>query len=1066
MTIVLLLMISGRAFADSQFYFLAEPGVAGSASQAGQDTSVVYLRWDAVEGALPDDVESLELERNGSLVKTFPRDDWMSEASIDQMFQQPEQQQRLFQTLALLKEIKLSEGNDFEPSQFAAELLQRLQTDSYWRYLASRQNFNIARVHYRAFMDTDVTPLASYEYTLYAVKTGASDRVILGHATVNMAQAHQPLPVQNLTQLIENNCHSSQDHYTVALDWNAPGSTITDRMANNLQLAGYEIYRGTENLAASVTTAPARNLALEAASLSAGGRGEIQFSGLQRVNRGLLMLEGDGNPLNPEFFEGPDSLRVAGLKPGDRRAYYVVGRDFTDHYGDTEAVIVQVPNRLPPMTPWNIVTGVRQGSAAGINIAWDAVTLDNYKAKFPHRQLCNEAEAAVNGLLEYASINRTCARPAISRIDVSGYRLYRFDNRQQAKNFHDSDGDGVADRDEIAEAMECDANQQPAGAVSYRVALSGVNEITYGDQTRLSFLDAGSGLIEGEYYYYRMASATADGKFSLPSIAQRELYPDVTPPARPTARVVQTTTESCCKVVALNAAQTDWEFSDAIGLYGTLSLVNGASQSNPLAIDQFGLWSSDLCTANPGTINEFWGTGSGRQLIYPGQYADPKGGTSPPVYCKADIPDNMNLCQSGHWQLLETQCPVEKVVSDGDTLNGPVMVHVEAGDDDSCLEIYAEIAGHLTLVESSCGTDHPSTLDIENDGSLLCGQVVARDSSNNRSEVVQLPCLLTADPEPLSPPQVIALSASADQLDFSWRSPLQPTSATLIEITSDAGDDDTQLVSYPANNQDAQFIFSENRAIHTLLGARDQWCIRAMAVGIAPHDGPALRSPWSGKLCQVRRENGLNDTQYFPWPGIQPLPAGTPLMIERAADYVDAQQGEDPQNLPLLVSMGNFSNLFTGGESPCLGYVEVDDENPLRHPLLAREFNCRDTGRGILDAAVEWPFMMYRQARTPKGESGLWIQVSPLIETLYWERFYDKGHLAMVNFLDDPYFALYRHQYDSRRDALPWYFAFVDRYPYIAGYEYRYQMVTFSAQHAIKSWRLSDWISAPDAPNE
>ncbi len=111
----------------------------------------------------------------------------------------------------------------------------------------------------------------------------------------------------------------------------------------------------------------------------------------------------------------------------------------------------------------------------------------------------------------------------------------------------------------------------------------------------------------------------------------------------------------------------------------------------------------------------------------------------------------------------------------------------------------------------------------------------------------------------------------------------------------------------------------------------------------------------------------------------------------------------------------------------------------------------------MIDSSVIKPFLVYRQARSPEGSTGSWVQVSSLIKSIFWER---SGIKISASILSDPYFAMYRHEYSLDKEAIPWHLAFVDRYPYIQGYDYRYQTVTFSEpQHAIKSWHLSDWVS-------
>lgn len=1080
---ILSFLLSASLQAEGQFYLLAKPGVMGGPSQSGQTGLGVYLRWDVLEGAIPDDVATLRLERDGQEIGAWTPDSLMSETEISTIYQGVEQQQRLLQTLTLLKEIQLAEipPVDFEPDQYASVLRDRLLNvdNSFWTFLASRLDFNIARVRHRAYLDTDVQPATSYTYTLYAVQTdppqiGTAAEVIIGQAQIDIGNAHQLLPVRELKQLVENSCDSSMDHYTVALDWLPPGVSVTDQTANNLQLAGYELYRSTENIAPDVSDPPPRNLATEAASLPHDGRGEIVFPGLQRVNRQLLTLDGDNDPASPEFIEAQDKLGLAGLKPGDRRAYYVVGRDFSGHYGETAAVMVQIPNRLSPKAPWDIATGVRRGNQSGILVSWDAVDLAAFQAEYPRRVICNPTEAADSGLVEYADSAEACADPAIARVDVSGYRLYRFNTALEARGFRDSDGDGISDKDESEEGLQCNPNQQPAGATDYRVPpLIPFTEQTTTEGTRLSFLDPGAQLVEGEYYYYRLASYTADGKFSTARGPYRELYPDMTPPALPTYEIVRQTSTGCCTVVEVDASQKEWSFTSDFTGYSTLSLVNSERQTDPLEISEFGSAVSALCQDETAGISDFWGPASGRSLLYPGQYPETSDTVTdtPPIYCAADFPATMDLCKSGAWQLHVSQCETQEPVTEGDFGSGPVTFTGHTSDGDTCLEYYEMIAGQRRLMGTSCGTDTPELLVVEFDGGLACGNLVARDSSNNTSEPAEIPCnRIQTDRTPPSPPQVISLNAFSDHLDFSWRSPLKPTSATLIEITSDLGDEDTQLLSFPANNQEPGLEFDGSTLIHTLVGARDMWCIRAMAVGLAAEGQRAQRSAWSGKLCKVRRENGLNETEYLPWPTIQPLDAGPPLVVELAADYVSDLQGEDPEDLPILIHYSAFNNLFletdSGGVGLCFGYQEINPLNPERHHLLAEDFACLDSGRHLIDSRIETPFMVYRQARSPQGDTGPWVQVSPLIESIHWKKSLDKDSLTPINTLSDPYFAMYRYEYSELQNGVPWHLGFVDRYPYILGYEYRYQTLTFTPEHAINAWRLSDWVLATSPVTE
>jgi len=63
---------SPAAADGDQLFFAAWGGPAGSMSQAGQAQSVIYLRWDLVEGLLPPDVARFKLYRGATVLLDTP----------------------------------------------------------------------------------------------------------------------------------------------------------------------------------------------------------------------------------------------------------------------------------------------------------------------------------------------------------------------------------------------------------------------------------------------------------------------------------------------------------------------------------------------------------------------------------------------------------------------------------------------------------------------------------------------------------------------------------------------------------------------------------------------------------------------------------------------------------------------------------------------------------------------------------------------------------------------------------------------------------------------------------
>ncbi len=1054
---------SSLASASGQFYFIAKSGPEGGASVQGQNQRVVYLRWDILEGKFPEDVQSIRLERDGAVLGQWLVEGSRSEAEIYQLFSEPGQQQRLLQLVTMLKELSLSElqqaelgeAQDFDVNLYAPELLKRLEGDVFWPHFASRQNFDIARVRNRAYLDRDVELGKKYTYSLYAVSL-TDKSALIGRTLVDTSMQHGVLPVRDLRQLpIADSCDSTKDHYTVALDWLAAGETVTDRASNNIQLAGYEIYR---TIVDSGNNPVARDFAMEAKISPHGGRGEVVFDGLERVNSTLLMLDGDGTD-NPEFVEARDKLSLAGLKPGDRRTYYVVGRDFSGHYGPSVHVVVQVPHALPPVTPWNIDSGYLPLPDGGVRLAWDSVNVENYIASKPDLTICNATEAVQTGIIEYISTDGDlqCDQAFTARADVINYQLYRFNSFAEARGFKDRDGDGVSDAVEYAEQSQCDALAQPDGAVSYAIDNADIH-VQQGLRSRQVFSDQSPVLETGSYYWYRISSYTADGKYSLPSRPIRVLVPDLTAPASPTVEVTRTVSTQCCQVEALDKSQESWQFTDTIGGH-SIVLVEGDQQSGAMTPINFGSDVSSLCL-QPGQIDGFWGARDAqsqlRQLVYT---KDKKNGSYKNAYCVADIPADMDLCKSGSWQLSETTCSENLPLGEGEVTDGPVTVGISTGEIGACLEYHDTIAGQRTLTHTSCGTDTPGYLEIVVENGFACGTAVARDESSNISSSVALPCTVVGVDDPISPPQMLSLSTALESLTFSWRTPLQLTASTLIEISSDIDSTDTQILTFANEGLESGRVFNDKTAvINELLTSRDQWCVRGLSVGAQIEGQSARFSGWSGSLCKTRRASGPDEVSYLPWPKISPLPAGAPLKVELARDYVSDQQGQEQDKLAVLIHFAARQGLFNADDGMCQYVSDGATGAVVFSGLFLSEFHCSLAGKARIENPLALPFILYRQGRSPDGSKGTWVQVSPLKTEIKWTASAKLGS-SLRYYLSDDNFVLYRHSYSEDIYGSEWQLAYRDYYPYIRGYDYRYQMVTFTDKHAIESWRLSDWVS-------
>ena len=206
-------------------------------------------------------------------------------------------------------------------------------------------------------------------------------------------------------------------------------------------------------------------------------------------------IPADKVPMGPKWLEARDHLIRAGLKPGDRRAYYLVPRDFTGDYGPTVGAVVEIPLMTRPPAPWNLrsfadeTSSSINGPADALTFTWDEVNLDNYVKMYKGTRLfCNLVEARSTGVLEYVANGQSCEsgnRIAL-RVGVPNYRIYRFTDFDVAGRFKDSDGDGVEnsaetpdidgdgriDAFERSAGLQCDSNAQPPGTDNYLVWLT------------------------------------------------------------------------------------------------------------------------------------------------------------------------------------------------------------------------------------------------------------------------------------------------------------------------------------------------------------------------------------------------------------------------------------------------------------------------------------------------------------------------------------------------------------------------------------------------------------------
>ena len=1104
---LMLAVLPLTGFAESQFFFVARQAPAGSITAAGQNQQVVYLRWDVVEGKLPADVIGLRLLRNGVRVSAadWPANDVMSVSEIYNLYQGAEQQRRKQDTINRLNELAASKGDAFSASSFTSYLhglLDPVSTATYnpfWAYLGARTDFNIARARYRGWIDTNPVvdnTTGKVEYELLAVNS-SSGTAVLGKASVAPGVASNLLGATNLHQVLNSDTRcdlpeSAKDHYTVALNWDSPGAeqanpVITDRVATQFFISGFDLYRSTDNLAPGISQAPPRDIASLAAAVNADSRGNPQINGLQKVNVSLVIDPGATTD-EPKWLETRERLQRAGLKPGDRRAYYLVPRDFTGNYGPTVAAVVEVPQMTRPPAPWNIRTFADQSSSAldrnrpdALSLTWDAVNLDNYLRMFQDtRQYCNALEAQQTGILEFVAAGNSCATDVRSsvRLDVAAYRIYRFVDFDVAGRFKDSDGDGVSDSDEIdlnkdgkidaaerAQGLQCDASRQPVGAPNYLLTPTD-QELLFGggltpdDPELVRLRDSSPALIKDTVLWYRIASVAGtpgdNGRLSFLSAPQRGLFPDRTTPDEPIVEVLKPgPNRTGCELKTVPGQpwsfNEDWSTDEKSAIF-TVSCAGGLFDESGVA----SATSMQCASSAPACASAANATLSFAASSATGNIA-----------CDVTLPDDVYFCNSGSVSLVPTYEMVPAQA--GDLVPGGVTVNVTPANNKSCIALFETIDGSSTRVASTCDA---GGFSYKPGNGPFCGYAISSDENNNISAVVHIPCTLApSSPKPPGPPQILSFVVDETQAQFTFRLPAEQVAVTLARLDHEPGDGSSKrkLKSIAVINTDPGEIVSFTLPVDNLLVTRDRFCLDLQAIAPSAGTAQALRSVWSKQRCYSRLAGGVEDLPvYLPWP----VEKTATQDIDLVGDLVTGFR-KVPSFLSMLLT--SRSGLLAGCEFLLPGQTPGGLPDPNQPPGDSNRFDdleCTDAGMAAVKAALapQLNFILYRQSRIVGGTAGNWIQVSPLIEYAHFDDIpsrlrTDKDASAIEWRLNDP-FVKFLVENPASADSLT--FLFLDRYPFTIAadvfsaelHEFRYQAVYFDQDHRPVRWRQSQWFGS------
>lgn len=1035
------------ASANQPFYFVAKQAPEGSLSSQGLQRQVVYLRWDILEGEIPNDISQFNLYRDGVLIGQYPAQQLLSAQSVTALYQGPAQTRRLLETMTLLKEESVLDPNlvEIDTNNYGAEIVARIQRDNYWAQLASKRDFNIAIARNRGAVDKPGTGVFSYE--LRAVNS-ANEMRRIGLVSVDTTQTQTLLPVPAFEQLSLSQCDipDIKDHYSVALNWAGAGEqNMADRVANQLFIGGYDLYRSKQNIENSLSVAPNRDLANEAAKLGFNNKGQVNFSDLERVNDTLITVSADFDASTPEWLETHADLDAAGLVPGDRRTYYLVARDFTGNFGPTIGTIVTIGDLSRPPAPWDIDIYLSQENQR-VELSFEKIDQDSYLESFGgSKRVCGVNE---DGTISFVARDESCAeqRHKIIQTNVSDYLLYRFDNFADASRFKDSDGDGFSDRIERPNDLQCQAAAQTGG----NIVKSEFETLELDNHARIVVADEQPALQKGDIYWYRLAAKSNAGRLSFLSEPVRVNFPDRSLPESPMVNVSYPGdgSETCGCELDYQASNDAWSFNVENGLPTSVNFsCNGNSYS---------LSAKDLVNAKGAACRADYPPGNlASDCALGGQISANTSGFT----CSDSIPAGTDFCGTGSMILKKSACG--SVPAPAGVLVGPVTHTVTAEKPDQCVSIYQQVAGDLIKVSSSCGEENSQTDTYVVEKGEFCGQAVTHDSNNNISVATRIDCrqvIENIDSDNLLAPRINNVALGADFASVNIALPTQQQSIIEVEIVRKLPTQSEVSISRTGIASNVENISTINFDLPPLVGANDQWCARARIHGASENAGSPDLSSWSKQICEVRASSPATEPKWLSWPGLKTANQESDLSVKQNVDF-----GFLPTSSPisngLHIPLATTETQCTVWPNSITVFGEVVQQPLIQGAALVNlDCNASDRTQLLGEYSSELSFMVFRQSRKGNIISNF-KQVSPFIDYAHWvETSNSKNELRFV--LKDPYIWASVDNIAIRSKVN---FSYVDRSPLLLGREYRYQLVYFNAKHELVSWRQTPWIDIGNA---
>ena len=1066
--VIMIIMATLYSVADDKsFYFIAKSTSEG-----------VYLRWDAIEGNFPkdSDIDLIVLKRGDVNITSFNPNSIMSTEQIEAIYGQPVNQNSL-------KKIIASISNNDDPTCSGANLsnyaskIEACMQNNLWRYMASKVDFNIATIGYRAYLDAAIKTKetsGTVTYELVAVKQVNGENVTerLGKVEVDPTVTTSIMGASNFKQVTQSSaCNApeyAKDDYTVALSWENGGEK-TDAFANSIMLAGYDLYRvkGSEN---DIVFDPA---ALVGKS-TVDANGDYVFAGLEKVNDVPLLLANKKGEEKTLFLETKNQLKKAGLKPGDKRWYYLVAKDFTGHYGPTVKWQVVIPDLLAPQTPWGI-RAIEHDKKA--KLIWENVNVASYVNHYKNsRKFCNIGTLSPKERLRFVDKDGTCGTKEIEvNLNVDKYYVYRFTNPADAAKFADSDLDGIGDLDETKEKV-CKATPiLNASSKLDKPLIKIIDANDFRGKKFVTFVD--DSVTDSKYYWYRVVAARAGGVDrdigSIMSVPVRAMIPNRTLPNK-----VEVELKACSSNYIVASYSFDGELdylaydntglAKSVRLTGVIVLPDGSSLDArqgvylPVKDDGFVDFPQKWGSCQFGTI----------------EFLDAKGNVLASKTLCSNVLDyfaNLNStdgrkCKAREFYVLdENNCEyggLEKVHDGQDVYTFPIMIFSTNIKEDECFEITQTLDNKRYKRATICDkVDKYDTkeLNLSNlgKGEKFCLGVNMLNANNQYSPTTYLPCFGVVDQAKPNRPDMKKIRLNTNNITVSWVSPQEKVTATMVSIKND--NNQTYLRTFPHPDHINKVSMDKlvmSRDINVTLSNENrvqEWCAKVKSIGFN-----GKTSEWSSEKCTKISKDGTEIEEVnLAWPEIKGVSTSSEDVLFMYTFY-----GSSIKSLVMPLKRERLSINFEEDFS----YNNIfDNESGLKNNVC--DFFDDERFYNPIEKVLQstkLDFVLYRQ-EIKNGDKSNFVQISSLLNRVKYKRIaplggcdtFSKMRRFLVELEDNLYVIVQFVALDATNKSfnMELELFYKDNYPYKANTTYRYVKVNFDKNHEIESYNVSNEVT-------